>query len=144
MTVIGPIDSNACGCDCEVLLDGLTSFDEAERRVMTLALPGGNVEILPLAKSAGRVLVQPVSTATALPRFDNSTMDGYAIRLDDLSVNGPWSLHQAGHIAAGSEGAQPLAPGLRSSGSDRGMPSSGHRRCRHAGSREDPRRQCHP
>ena len=111
MTVIGPIDLHVCGCDSDVLLAGLISYDEALQRVMVLKLPVRGVESVPLRRATGRVLAEPVSAATALPPFDNSAMDGYAIRLDDLKGEGPWLLRLTGLSAAGIAEAISVAPG---------------------------------
>lgn len=48
------------------------------------ALPlAGKTETIPLEASLGRVLAQPVHATYQLPRFDNSAMDGYAVRMSD-------------------------------------------------------------
>ena len=44
-----------------------------------------------------------------LPPFDNSAMDGYAVRLADLTGSGPWTLKLAGRIAAGDDAGDELA-----------------------------------
>ena len=44
-------------------------------------LPGTRV---PLADALGLVLAEDVRTATDIPPFDNSAMDGYAVRRNDL------------------------------------------------------------
>lgn len=41
---------------------------------------------LPLAEAEGCILAEPVRTLHALPPFDSSAMDGYAVRADDLYV----------------------------------------------------------
>lgn len=48
-----------------------------------------DVEQLPLADALGRVLAQDVVAAIALPGFDNSAVDGYALRAAD---RGQWLL----------------------------------------------------
>jgi len=61
----------------------------------------------------GRTLATSVVSPVALPPFDNSQMDGYAVRSADLaaaSAGTPVPLTLAGRIAAGDPGA-PLAPG---------------------------------
>ncbi|PXA68801.1 molybdopterin molybdotransferase MoeA [Cryobacterium arcticum] len=61
----------------------------------------------------GRTLATAVVSPVALPPFDNSQMDGYAVRSADLataSAGTPVPLTVADRIAAGDPGA-PLAPG---------------------------------
>ncbi len=42
-------------------------------------------EWLPIEDAAGRVLAQPAASAVALPPFDQSSLDGYALRLSESS-----------------------------------------------------------
>ncbi len=89
----------------------LLPVDIALRKGLALAKPVAGVERLPLEKAHGRVLAQAVPAGASLPLFDNSAMDGYALRLADLSGAGPWRLPVAGRVAAGDAGSQPVAPG---------------------------------
>jgi len=93
-----------CGCETEPESDGLISVDAALRRGLSLARPVQEVERLPLDEAHGRVLAEAVRSDVALPHFDNSAMDGYAIRLADLAGEGPWRLPVAGRVAAGDTG----------------------------------------
>ena len=65
---------------------------------------------LSLAEAFGAVLAQDVTAQWALPAFDNSAMDGYAVRSADVA-GAPVTLPVAGEIAAGDTGARELAPG---------------------------------
>lgn len=56
---------------------------------------------VPLAQAVGRVLAEDVSAPLALPPFDNSAVDGYACRFEDLAALGPSVLPIAGRVAAG-------------------------------------------
>ena len=62
---------------------------------------------LPLASSRGLVAAEDVRSPIPLPVFDNSAMDGYALRLADLTGS---SLPVAGESAAGSPSSA-LPPG---------------------------------
>ncbi|KIN13351.1 molybdopterin molybdotransferase MoeA [Vreelandella titanicae] len=64
------------------------------------------VESVPLEAAAGRVLAQAVTAQLDVPPFDNSAMDGYALRAADA---GQW-LPVSQRIAAGTQ-AKALAPG---------------------------------
>jgi molybdopterin molybdotransferase len=69
---------------------------------------------LELAAAEGCVLAEDVTAAVALPSFDNSSMDGYAVRACDVAgaaQQAPATLRVAGEIAAGDVGAYRLAPG---------------------------------
>ena len=60
------------------------------------------------------MLAEDVTAAVALPSFDNSSMDGYAVRAADVAgaaQQAPAMLPVAGEIAAGDTGTYRLAPG---------------------------------
>ncbi len=62
---------------------------------------------VPLAGAYGTVLAEAVTASTPLPSFDNSAMDGYAVRAVDLaraSADTPVTLEVRGVIAAGDTG----------------------------------------
>ena len=61
----------------------MITFDEAYRHVSQLAVPLGS-EHVALAEAAGRVLAAAVTARLDAPRFDQSVMDGYAVRSADL------------------------------------------------------------
>ena len=69
---------------------------------------------LELAAAEGCVLAEDVTAAVALPSFDNSGMDGYAVHAADVAgaaEDSPATLRVTGEIAAGDIGAHWLAPG---------------------------------
>lgn len=69
---------------------------------------------LPLRAARGLVLAQPVRSAVDLPGFDNSAMDGYAVRAEDVagaSAENPVTLPVEGDLPAGSRTPASLAPG---------------------------------
>jgi molybdopterin molybdotransferase len=69
---------------------------------------------LELAAAEGCVLAEDVTAAVALPPFDNSSMDGYAVYAADVagaSRRAPAMLRVTGEIAAGDVGAYRLVPG---------------------------------
>ncbi len=59
------------------------------------------VELVPLLESAGRVLAQDVATDIDMPPFPRSSMDGYAVRSEDVR-NAPVQLAVVGFIPAGA------------------------------------------
>jgi molybdopterin molybdotransferase len=69
---------------------------------------------LKLADALGAVLIDDVTARWPLPSFDNSAMDGYAVRAADVSAasaDNPVVLAVDGVIAAGDTGRRDLVPG---------------------------------
>jgi molybdopterin molybdotransferase len=69
---------------------------------------------LPLLDAADCRLTEDVVSAVDLPRFDNSSMDGYAVRVAEVAGAGPGAavtLPVAGDIPAGRPDVPDLAPG---------------------------------
>jgi molybdopterin molybdotransferase len=69
---------------------------------------------LSLAEAEGCVLAEDVTASVALPSFDNSAMDGYAVRASEISLASerePAILPVTGEVAAGDTGAYALVPG---------------------------------
>jgi molybdopterin molybdotransferase len=65
---------------------------------------------VPLADALGLVTVGDVRTDEAVPPFDNSAVDGFAVRAEDVTDAGA-ELPVVGTIAAGSPGDVPLRAG---------------------------------
>lgn len=80
-------------------------------QVLDLVVPLPPV-LMPLQDARGLVLAEEVLASRDLPPFDNSAMDGYAVRSQDLAVQGiPATLRVSGEIFAGDALAAPLAAG---------------------------------
>ena len=90
----------------------LLSVAEARERILS-QLQAVTPESLPLAASAKRVLAQDIAATSDLPLFDNSSMDGFAIRAADLvTQDGSLpSLKVVADIPAGADPQITLAPG---------------------------------
>ncbi|CAN5365641.1 molybdopterin molybdotransferase MoeA [soil metagenome] len=73
-------------------------------------LPPGATEPVALTDAHGMVLAEDVVSTISLPPFDNSAMDGYAVRAQDAS-GAPVTLPVAEDIPAGRTDVVPLAPG---------------------------------
>ncbi len=84
--------------------DSLLSVEEARDAVFA-AIPGATpAEVAWLTEARGRVVAEPVTSPMALPPWDNSAMDGYAIRAADCaaaSEDGPTRLEVIGEVRAG-------------------------------------------
>ncbi|WP_311243625.1 gephyrin-like molybdotransferase Glp [Microbacterium sp. WCS2018Hpa-23] len=81
---------------------GVDDYLESVLRSVPL-LPAERVE---LDAAQGRTLQEPVHAATSLPAFDNSAMDGFAVRFADLAVasrSGIPSLRVVADLPAGTD-----------------------------------------
>ena len=70
---------------------------------------------LTLLDAHGCVLAEDIVATAPLPGFDNSAMDGYAVRASDLTSateSTPVVLPVVGDVAAGSRGTYTVQPGL--------------------------------
>lgn len=87
---------------------GTTAFEAALDRILGLAPGLLPAETIGVADGVGRILAEPFRAASDLPRFDQSAMDGYAVRVAGLTP-GAW-LPVTGRSAAGEAPAR-LATG---------------------------------
>jgi molybdopterin molybdotransferase len=72
------------------------------------------LERVPLREALGRVLAEDVTSPIEHPPWDNSSMDGYAVRSADVaaaSESAPVTLAVSETIAAGQRSSHPLQPG---------------------------------
>ncbi|MFQ6559319.1 molybdopterin molybdotransferase MoeA [Pseudomonas sp. Lb2C1-1] len=102
------MSSGACGSACDS--GALMPVDEAIRYLLDQAPLPPPVQRMALDQALGRVLAADIRSPMNLPPWDNSAMDGYALRAADLpAVGGHLTL--AGRIAAGAAPGQPLQAG---------------------------------
>jgi molybdopterin molybdotransferase len=81
----------------------MLELEEALARILA-AVPPPTHEHAGLTGAAGRVLAEDVCSPVDLPFFDNSAMDGYALRAADLASatrDSPVRLRLVGKVAAG-------------------------------------------
>jgi molybdopterin molybdotransferase len=81
----------------------MLELEEALARILA-AIPPPASESIPLGEAHGRVVLDRVVAALDLPPFDNSAMDGYAVRAQDVvsaRPDAPARLRVVGKIAAG-------------------------------------------
>jgi molybdopterin molybdotransferase len=93
--------------------DGLTSVEAHLADILGTIRPLAPTE-LSLNDAHGLVLAEDVAASTPLPSFDNSAMDGYAVRVADVaaaSKDTPVTLPVVAEIAAGDTGAYSLPEG---------------------------------
>ena len=92
----------------------MLSVPEASERILAGITPLPP-ERVPLLESLGRVLASPVSAPLTIPAWDNSAMDGYAVRAEDIaqaSPNAPVVLPVLETVAAGAFPTQAIRPGF--------------------------------
>ena len=90
----------------------MLELEEAIARILG-ATPPPTVESVPLTDAHGRILLEPLRSPVNLPVFDNSAMDGYAVRAVDVAgatPNSPARLRVAGRVAAGEAFSGALPP----------------------------------
>jgi molybdopterin molybdotransferase len=95
----------------------MISPTDAEQRILALArspLPSQYSETVDLQAAVGRVLAAPVTSQLDFPHWDNSAMDGYAVRFTDVSgssIEHPVTLKVVMEIPAGVCPDRALKPG---------------------------------
>ncbi|MGZ6340404.1 MAG: gephyrin-like molybdotransferase Glp, partial [Candidatus Limnocylindrales bacterium] len=93
---------------------GLLSVEETLERILA-AVPGAlPSEDVAVEAGMGRVLAVAVTSATDLPPWDNSAMDGYAVRAADLAgadEGRPVRLTVTGDVRAGQAPDMSVEPG---------------------------------
>jgi molybdopterin molybdotransferase len=87
----------------------MIDYEAARKAVFEAARPLGTEEV-PLEEAFRRVLAADIVSPRNLPPFDNSAMDGYAVRSRDTTA-GTVSLRLAGEAPAGTVLSEPVAPG---------------------------------
>jgi molybdopterin molybdotransferase len=93
--------------------DALTSVEAHLADILATIRPLAPTE-LSLNDAHGLVLAEDVAASTPLPSFDNSAMDGYAVRVADVtaaSKDNPVTLPVVAEVAAGDTGAYSLPAG---------------------------------
>lgn len=91
----------------------LTEIADARQIVLEHARPLP-AEAVPLREALGRALAEPVQASEAIPPFDNSAMDGFAVRAADTapaSERGSVTLAVVGESRAGRPAGRAVAAG---------------------------------
>lgn len=98
--------------DCFAFGGELMSVDAARALILERLSPVAGTEVLSLVEADGRVLAEDVFAPLDLPSFDNSAVDGYAVRFADLQPPAETVLPVRGRLAAGSPAAGQEAAGV--------------------------------
>ncbi|HMA72934.1 MAG TPA: gephyrin-like molybdotransferase Glp [Xanthobacteraceae bacterium] len=94
--------------DCFAFSGPLLPISEMERLIIERVSPVAEVEDVPLSEALGRVVACDVVATDDLPSFDNSAVDGFAVRHADLAPEGETRLVVAESVMAGHAAARPL------------------------------------
>jgi len=70
--------------DCFAFSGPLLPVDEVERIIRERVMPVAEIETVAISAASGRVIASDVVAPINLPPFDNSAVDGYAVRHADL------------------------------------------------------------
>jgi molybdopterin molybdotransferase len=76
---------------------------KANEVIRNFVQPIRETEKVPVREGLGRVLAEAIVSPINVPAHDNSAMDGYAVRNDDLDANAPVTLTEIGTAYAGKE-----------------------------------------
>ena len=136
-------------------IDRLLSVEEARAGVLAAITGPVGTETIATADALGRVLAEPVVARVSLPPWDNSAMDGYAVRAADTvgaSEEHPVRLVVTGDVPAGKAATGTVGPGGGVPDCDRcadparrrrGRPGRSHDATRHGRHARSSRPRCH-
>ena len=91
--------------------------NQAEQLILNLIQPldsGQDGETLNLLNASGRILAAPITSSLDFPHWDNSAMDGYAVRYADVqgcAAESPVTLTIVEEIPAGYQPQKTIQPG---------------------------------
>ncbi len=97
--------------DCFAFDGPLLPVAEAERLIAERVAPVDGCEAVPLREALGRVLAEDIVAPVNVPPFDNSAVDGYAVRGDDLAADGERRLTIVDRVTAGHAAAHAVNSG---------------------------------
>jgi molybdopterin molybdotransferase len=97
--------------DCFAFNGPLLPVADAERLIVERVAPVGECETVILRVAMGRVLAEDIIAPVNVPPFDNSAVDGYAVRAANLDADGETRLTIVDRVAAGHDAAHALHVG---------------------------------
>ena len=97
--------------DCFAFSGPLLRLDEMECLIAERIAPVAETERVPLHGARNRVVAADVMAPVDLPPFDNSAVDGYAVRHADLRPGGDTTLVISGRLTAGTRSNIALGSG---------------------------------
>jgi molybdopterin molybdotransferase len=99
--------------DCFQTGDALLRLDEAVRLIGERVAVAAGIETVALGAADNRVLARAITAPLDLPGFDNSAVDGYAVRFAELATTGETRLPVTGRVAAGRSAAAEAGGAIR-------------------------------
>jgi molybdopterin molybdotransferase len=96
--------------DCFAFSGPLLPLDDMERLIAERVVPVSGTERVPLSAARNRVILADIKAPIDLPPFDNSAVDGYAVRHADVAADGETRLRVAGRVMAGQRAESALKP----------------------------------
>jgi molybdopterin molybdotransferase len=97
--------------DCFAFSGPLLRLDDMERLIGERITPVAETERVPLHGARMRVTAADIVAPVNLPPFDNSAVDGYAVRHADLNAGSDTRLTIAGRLTAGARADVAVKPG---------------------------------
>jgi molybdopterin molybdotransferase len=97
--------------DCFAFSGPLLRIEAMERLIVDRVMPVAEIEHVPVGHAQSRVVANDIVAPMPLPPFDNSAVDGYAVRHADLQPGGETRFAVAGRLTAGSHADAALSPG---------------------------------
>ncbi len=85
----------------------MLDFDTAQQQLLELPVADIPVETISLQHAYGRVLAQDVVATLDMPSADNSSMDGYALRLEDFAADTALPVQQRVFAGEAPQAQQP-------------------------------------
>jgi len=97
--------------DCFAFSGPLMRIETAEALIQQRVTPVAETETVPLIEAHDRVLAHDIAAPLDLPPFDNSAVDGYAVRHADLAEGNETTLRIVDRLMAGHASGRPLGKG---------------------------------
>src|SRR4051812_14195232 len=97
--------------DCFAFGGPMMSVDDAVGIITARVKAVQETEMVDLAHADGRILATTLIAPLPLPPFDNSAVDGYAVRSADLAGGDERTFPVVGRIPAGASALATIAPG---------------------------------
>ena len=95
--------------DCFAFSGPLLPIADAERLINERVAPVTEIETVPLLAARGRVVACDIVAPLSLPPFDNSAVDGYAVRHADLDPDKETRMTVSERVTAGHAATHALA-----------------------------------
>jgi molybdopterin molybdotransferase len=92
----------------------MISASDAELTILNLVQPLSQTEVIEIADATGRILADSIASRLDFPHWDNSAMDGYAVRFVDLATSSQTNqidLEVIEEIPAGYQPQREIQPG---------------------------------